>query len=73
MKPPSICRRECVNALRRADFKVVRSKGDHVILRKDNQVVSVPARKDIRWGTMKSILKQAGLSTEEFTELLKRK
>lgn len=71
MKPPAISRRQCVNALRRADFRIIRTSGDHFILRKDGRNVIVPDSRTIQRGTMKSILKQAGLTAAEF-DLLRR-
>lgn len=64
---------ECVNALQRAGFVVKRQKGSHVILRRDDpyaRVVVPSHRKPLKPGTLRQIIRDAGLTVEEFTELL---
>ena len=63
---------EVVRALLRAGFYVRRQRGSHIVLRKDEpfaQVV-VPAHRSIDTGTLDAILEGAGLSVQEFIELL---
>lgn len=63
--------REVLAALQRAGFVVKRQSGSHVVLRHDDgrqTYVAMHAR-DIPNGTFRSILKQAGLSEEEFKRL----
>jgi predicted RNA binding protein YcfA (HicA-like mRNA interferase family) len=64
-----------VNALRRGGFEVLRVSGSHFILRKPGaplSKVSVPVHgaNDVPPGTVRSIIKQAGLTAEEFMALL---
>jgi predicted RNA binding protein YcfA (HicA-like mRNA interferase family) len=69
---PRISGRECVKALKKAGFYLKRQEGSHMILRRDNpfgQVV-VPDHKELDRGTLRSILRQSGLSVDEFTKLL---
>ncbi len=69
---PRLAGRECVTALQRAGFLVKRQHGSHVVLRRDApfaQVV-VPDHKELDRGTLRAILRAAGLSVEEFTKLL---
>jgi predicted RNA binding protein YcfA (HicA-like mRNA interferase family) len=69
---PRISGRNCVSALVKAGFKVKRQHGSHIILRRDapfTQVV-VPDHKELDTGTLRAILRQAGLSPEQFQELL---
>jgi predicted RNA binding protein YcfA (HicA-like mRNA interferase family) len=49
---------------------VVRQKGSHVILRQDNYGCVVPNHREIKRGTLAGILKQAGVSVEEFITAL---
>ncbi len=63
--------RECISALQRAGFEVVRQKGSHVILRKGSYTPIVPNHTGvIKPGTMRSIIRQAGMTNDEFLELL---
>jgi predicted RNA binding protein YcfA (HicA-like mRNA interferase family) len=71
-KLPRISGRNCVAALLKAGFKIKRQHGSHIILRRDSpftQVV-VPDHKELDTGTLRAILRQAGVSPEEFQELL---
>lgn len=70
--PRGLPYRRVVAALKRAGFQVRRQKGSHIVMRRDNpfaQVV-VPAHRSIDTGTLGSILEGAGLSVDEFLELL---
>jgi predicted RNA binding protein YcfA (HicA-like mRNA interferase family) len=69
---PQISGRQCVAALLRKGFQFKRQNGSHIILRRDQpfaQVV-VPDHKTLDRGTLRSILRQAGMTTEEFVTLL---
>ena len=70
--PRSLSGNEVVRALRRAGFYFKRQKGSHIVLKRDEpfaQVV-VPAHRSLDTGTLASILDGAGLTAEEFSELL---
>jgi len=71
-KLPVISGRECVTALQRAGFRVRRQKGSHIVMQKDEpyQVVAVPNHKTLKPGTLRGIIKDAGLTVEEFQALL---
>jgi len=72
-KLPVISGRECVQALERAGFYFKRQQGSHIILRRDTpfaQVV-VPDHKTLDRGTLRAIIRQAGLGVDEFVGLLK--
>jgi predicted RNA binding protein YcfA (HicA-like mRNA interferase family) len=64
---------EVIRALNRAGYLMDHSTGSHRYFRHPNRpgIVTVPFhRKDLKRGTLKSILDQAGLSTDEFIKLL---
>ncbi len=66
--------REVVAALGRAGFFVHHQKGSHVGLRHRTDLarrVTVPMHnRDMKRGTLRSVLHQAGLTPEEFIALL---
>lgn len=63
--------RQVLAGLRRAGFEVVSQRGSHIKLRAgDGRTVIVPDHREIAGGTMRSILRQAGLTAEEFDRLL---
>jgi predicted RNA binding protein YcfA (HicA-like mRNA interferase family) len=69
---PRISGRECVKALGKAGFIFKRQEGSHIVLRRDDpfaQVV-VPDHKELDRGTLRAILRQAGIRVEEFSQLL---
>lgn len=71
-KLPVISGRECVAALNKAGFLFKRQEGSHIILRRDDpfsQVV-VPDHRELDRGTLRAIIRQAGLSVDEFIRLL---
>ena len=64
--------RECVKVLGRVGFYLKRQEGSHMILRRDDpftQVV-VPDHRELDRGTLRAVIRQAGLSVDEFTKLL---
>ena len=74
MALPTISGRDVVKMLTSSGFNIVGRKGSHIRLKKKNDrtlVAIVPDHKEIAKGTLKSILKQAGLTREEFLDLLK--
>ena len=67
----NITARECIAALQRAGFEVVRQTGSHVALRKGSYTPIIPNHPGkIKPGTMRSIIRQAGMDVDEFLDLL---
>jgi predicted RNA binding protein YcfA (HicA-like mRNA interferase family) len=63
---------DCVKALTKFGFSTKRREGSHIILRRDApfaQVV-VPDHKELDRGTLRAIIRQAGLSVDEFIRAL---
>jgi predicted RNA binding protein YcfA (HicA-like mRNA interferase family) len=71
---PAVPGRDVVRALERAGFEVVRTKGSHQFLRHrtdpSRQTVVPIHRRDLPPGTLRAILRQAGLSPAQFARLL---
>jgi predicted RNA binding protein YcfA (HicA-like mRNA interferase family) len=63
---PIISGRECVRALERAGFVVVRQRGSHIVLYRDKTMVVVPDHRTLDRGTLRAIIRAAGLTVEEF-------
>jgi predicted RNA binding protein YcfA (HicA-like mRNA interferase family) len=64
---------DVIRALNKAGFFMDHSTGSHRYFRHPSRpgIVTVPFhRRDLKRGTLKSILDQAGLSTDEFIALL---
>lgn len=71
-RPPDVSGKQCLRALERAGFKLVRIEGSHHYMRRTLPFcqVSVPLHRSLKKGTLHSILKAAGLSVDEFLKLL---
>lgn len=72
-KTPVVKSSELIKALECAGFREVsRSSGSHVKLRKAGRIVIVPdhGSRDVPIGTLRSILKQAGFTVDEFRSLV---
>ena len=70
---PAVRPQQAVRALERAGWEVQRQRGSHVSLKKQGValIVTVPLhRRDLPRGTLAAILKDAGLTIDEFTRLL---
>lgn len=68
---PAVKPKIVIRVLKRNGFVVHHTTGSHYILKKDKLRVSVPYHnKDLKPGTLASIITQAGLSVEEFLDLL---
>ncbi|MDK2855328.1 MAG: hypothetical protein PWQ41_1739 [Bacillota bacterium] len=71
---PRVTGKEVVAALKRAGFLVVRVQGSHYHLRKPGakNLVTVPVHPGeiLKPKLLKSILEQAGITVEEFRDLL---
>ena len=69
-KLPLLPWREVVKALAKVRFTVARQKGSHIILVRNEHVVPVPRHEEIKRGLLMEIIGEAGLTREEFLELL---
>jgi len=69
---PVISGDDAVSVLTRLGFRFVRQTGSHMILRRDDPFaqLTVPRHKVLDRGTLRSIIRQAGLSVEAFISLL---
>jgi len=70
-KLPVLSGKELIKALEKGGFKIVRQRGSHVSLSKDEFRTVVPLNPDLSKGTLLGILKQCGLTKEKLVELLK--
>jgi len=62
-----------IKILEKAGFRVIRQRGSHVILMNEERVrivVPIHRGKDVKVGLLRAILREAGLSREEFFRLL---
>ncbi|MCP8307645.1 MAG: type II toxin-antitoxin system HicA family toxin [archaeon] len=69
-KLPVLSWREVIKALQKAGFTIAHQKGSHIILSKHGKFIAVPKHEEIAKGTLMSIIRDAGLTKEEFLKLI---
>jgi predicted RNA binding protein YcfA (HicA-like mRNA interferase family) len=73
-KLPIVSGAKAVKALQRLGFFVDRQRGSHVVMKKitteGERGCVIPMHKELALGTLRSALKMAGVSPEEFAEAL---
>lgn len=68
---PTVSGADLVRALERAGFVRVSQRGSHVKMRHpDGRTAIVPMHREVAPGTLRSILRQAGLTVDELLALL---
>jgi predicted RNA binding protein YcfA (HicA-like mRNA interferase family) len=73
-KLPLISGREAVRAFRKIGYEIDHQTGSHIILRHREppyRRLSIPDHEELAKGTLRALIRQAGLTTEEFIDLLK--
>ena len=74
MKLPVLSGRDVIKVLKKIGFEEKRQKGSHIILAKETEqgkrAVVVPNHAEIDKGTLLEIIRQAGLTREEFLKIL---
>ena len=72
-KVPLLSGREVVKVFRRLGWYVARQRGSHIILVKEGHIatLSVPNHHEVARGTLRSLIARAGLTIEEFLNVLK--
>jgi predicted RNA binding protein YcfA (HicA-like mRNA interferase family) len=72
---PAISGKRAVQALQKAGFVVVRISGSHHLLAMPGNpgravVIPVHGNRDLKLGTLRSIIRQSGLTIDEFSSFL---
>ena len=69
---PVVSGAEAVKTFQRDGWRVDRQKGSHVVLLKTGHIasLSVPQHHELAPGTLRALIRAAGLSAEEFAALL---
>lgn len=63
---PRVSGAEVVRALERLGFVVARQRGSHIVLRRGSTGCVVPNHRELKVGTLAGILKQAGVTPDQF-------
>ena len=68
-KIPGINHLQAVRALEKAGFQVAR-QGKHIVMAKEGRIVTIPRHNPVNAFTMGGIVRDSGLTVEEFKALL---
>jgi predicted RNA binding protein YcfA (HicA-like mRNA interferase family) len=68
-KLPGIAHQRAVKAFEKAGFRVIR-QSKHIVMSNDTAVIVIPRQDPINAYTMAMIVRGAGLTIEEFNQLL---
>ena len=72
-KLPVLSYLEVIKVLNKIGYNIDHQTGSHIVLRQDKEPyrrLTIPNHKEISKGTINSIIRQAGLTREEFLNLL---
>ena len=70
---PRISGRELAAALQRIGYEEDRQRGSHIVLRQieyPHRRIVVPDHREVAKGTLRAIIRAAGLTVKEFSDLL---
>jgi len=70
---PRVSGKEVVKALKKVGYEIDHQTGSHIILRHSNpphRRITVPDHKELAKGTLRALIRQVGLTVEEFLDLL---
>ncbi len=73
MKLPVVSGNEAVKVFRKAGYEFDEQHGSHIILRHaapPHRRLSVPNHRELAKGTLRTLIREAGLTVEEFTRFL---
>jgi predicted RNA binding protein YcfA (HicA-like mRNA interferase family) len=70
---PVISGREAIRVFERLGWQIVRQRGSHVILTREGcmTTLSVPDHRELDRGTLRSLIRAAGVTVDEFLPRLK--
>jgi len=73
VKLPAISGDDAVRAFARVGYELDRQKGSHMLLRHSqppHRRLSVPRHSELAKGTLRALIREGGLSVDEFVRLL---
>lgn len=65
---PRLSGREALQVFAKLGFEPVRQRGSHVVLRRGDRGCVIPLHRSLAVGTLRSAIRQAGLTVDDFVE-----
>jgi predicted RNA binding protein YcfA (HicA-like mRNA interferase family) len=69
-KFPGLSGMDIIKALQKLGFNIIRQSGSHIVLKRNGIGCVVPNHKEVKVGTVNGLLRQAGVSANEFESAL---
>jgi predicted RNA binding protein YcfA (HicA-like mRNA interferase family) len=69
---PKISGDAAIKVFKKLGFYEARQKGSHVVMRQGSRGCVIPRHKELAIGTLRSALKQAGISADQFITAYKK-
>jgi len=69
---PVLSGRKAVRAFEKLGWQIARQRGSHIIMVRagENVTLSIPDHKEVAKGTLRSLIRAAGITVDEFVRLL---
>ena len=69
---PVLSGRKAVRVFEKLGWQVARQRGSHIIMVKEGEIatLSIPDHKEVARGTLRSLIRSAGISVETFCQQL---
>ena len=69
---PILSGRKAVRVFEKLGWQVARQRGSHIIMVKEGEMttLSIPDHKEVAKGTLRSLIRAAGITVDEFTAQL---
>ena len=66
---PVLSGRKAVRAFEKLGWQVARQRGSHIIMVREDETatLSIPNHKEVARGTLRSLIRSAGITVDEFT------
>jgi len=69
---PVLSGRKTVRVFEKLGWQVARQRGSHIVMTKEGEIatLSIPDHKEIAKGTLRSLIRMAGITVDEFLHCL---
>jgi predicted RNA binding protein YcfA (HicA-like mRNA interferase family) len=69
---PVLSGRKAVRAFEKLGWQIARQRGSHIIMVKEGETttLSIPDHKEVAKGTLRSLIRSAGITVDEFADQL---
>jgi len=64
--------KQMVNVFSKIGYKIERQKGSHIVMSKEDVILVIPDHQTVSKGTERDLIKDAGLTVEQFNKLLNK-